>query len=63
MSAIPLPREVYSYGWFAGFLGAALVHWSLMRLPREGAHDLDHEVERASASVAARAPLRPSRSD
>jgi cytosine/uracil/thiamine/allantoin permease len=62
---VPVLAPLCSYGWFVGFLAAALVHWSLMRLPRGGAHDSDHEIEagQASASVAARALLRPSRSD
>jgi hypothetical protein len=62
---VPLLAPLYSYSWFVGFRGAALVHWSLMRLPHGRAHDFDHDVEarRAFASVAARAPLRPPRSN
>jgi NCS1 family nucleobase:cation symporter-1 len=62
---IPLLAPLYSYGWFVGFLGAALVHWGLTRLPHRSVDDRDHAIEArpGPASAATRRPLGPSRSD
>lgn len=51
---VPLLAPLYSYAWFVGFLAAALVHWSLMRLRHESPEaGRDQEAASRTASGAA----------
>lgn len=51
---VPLLAPLYSYAWFVGFLAAALVHWSLMRLRHESPEVRPQSGGRAEDGVGGR---------